>query len=195
MKLISSLILASVTSVQAATYTYNMSADNDMTLYSSNLIGSTLTEHFNQTANWSVANTGSFVSFENYIYVVGMDYGSVGSFAGFINTTDVSTVPWELSSNVASALTGYTGSTTLYNPPIADVATLIPTETFTPAAIYTGGAGIGIPGVTNGITIPDDSSAYIFRSRVTNFENVPEPSTVLLGFGAVTLALFRRRRA
>lgn len=194
MKLISSLILASVTSIQAATYTYNMSADNDMTLYSSNLTGTTLTEHFNQTAGWGTPNTGSFVSFEDYVYVVGMNFGSVGSFAGFINTIDVSTVPWELSSDVGSSLTGYPGGGTSYNPLLAEVATLISTEIFTPATVYTGGAGIGIAGVTNGITISGGNSAFIYRTPVTNFENVPEPSTVLLGFGAATLMLFRRRR-
>lgn len=193
MKLIPSLILASVSSLQAAVYNYNMSADNDMTLYSGNLTGSSLTEHFNQTAGWGTPNVGSFTSTEDYIYVVGMNFGGPGSFAGFINTIDISTIPWDISSNVSGSLTGYTGSSTAFNPLTPEVSTLIGTETFTLAALTGSLAGVGIGGVADSVDIPGFDSAFIYRTDASNF-NVPEPSTTLLGFGAATLALFRRRR-
>lgn len=193
MKLIPSLLLASVSCLQAAVYSYNMSADNDMTLYSGNITGSSLTEHFNQTAGWGTPNTGSFISTDDYIYVVGMNFGSVGSFAGFINTIDVSTVPWTISSDVSGSLTGYTGSSTAYNPLTAAISTLIGTETFTPAALTGSLAGVGIGGVADSVDIPGSSSAFIYRTDASNFA-VPEPSTTFLGVSATVLALFRRRR-
>jgi hypothetical protein len=193
MKLIPSLVLASVSSLQAAVYNYNMSADNDMTLYSGNITGSSLTEHFNQTAGWGTPNVGSFVSTDNYLYLVGMNFTSVGSFAGFINTIDISTVPWDISSGVSGSLTGYTGSSTAFNPLISEVSSLIGTETFTPAALTGSLVGVGIAGVADSIDIPSSSSAFIYRTDASNF-SIPEPSTTLLGFGAATLALLRRRR-
>lgn len=193
MKLIPLLILTSAASLQAAVYNYNMSADNDMTLYSGNITGSSLTQHMVQSAGWGTPNVGSFVSTENYIYVVGMNFGSVGSFAGYINTIDVSTVPWDISSDVSGSLTGYTGSSTAFNPLIPEVSTLIGTETFTPAALTGSLAGVGIGGVSNAVDIPGFSSAFIYRTDASNFP-VPEPSTTLLGFGAAALAIFRRRR-
>ncbi len=164
-----------------------------MTLYSGNFIGSSLSEHFNQTASWSTPNVGSVTSTENYIYVVAMNYGSVGSFAGFINTIDISTVPWDISSDVSGSLTGYTGSSTTFNPLIGEVSTLIGTETFTPAALTGSLAGVGIGGVVDSVDVPGFTSAFIYRTDASNF-NVPEPSTTLLGFGAASLVLFRRRR-
>lgn len=97
----------------AAVYTYSMSSDNDMTFYTGNSTGTVLTEHFNQTAVWSTVISGSLTSFDDYIYVVGMNFGGPGSFAGFINGVDVSTLPWETTINVSGAITGYTGSSTL----------------------------------------------------------------------------------
>lgn len=194
MKLIPSLIFASVASVQAVVYSHNMSSDNDMTLYSGNFIGSSLGEHFNQTASWGTPNVGSVSSTENYIYVVAMNYGSVGSFAGFINTVDISTVPWEISSDISGALTGYTGSSTAFNPLIAEVSAIIPTQLFTPASNTGSLAGVGIGGVADAVDVPGFTSAFIYRTEASNFDPVPEPSTTLLGFGAVTLTLLRRRR-
>jgi len=192
MKLIPLLILASVASAQAAVYNYNMSSDNDMTLYSGNITGSSLTEHFNQTAGWATPNVGSATSTEDFIYVVAMNFGSVGSFAGFINTIDLSTVPWEISSDISGSLTGYTGSSTLFNPSISEVSTLIGTETFTPASLTGSLAGVGIAGVSDAVDVPGFTSAFIYRTEASNL--VPEPSTTLLGFGAVSLVLLRRRR-
>ena len=91
MKLLPIVFLAAVSSAQAAVYSYNVSADNDMTLYTGNITGSSLTQHVVQNAGWATANVGSFTSTDNYVYVVGMNFGSVGSFAGFINTIDIST--------------------------------------------------------------------------------------------------------
>lgn len=193
MKLIPSLLLVSITSVQAAVYSYNMSADNDMTLYSGDITGTTLISHFDQSAGWATPNTGSFTSTEDYIYVVGMNFGSVGSFAGFINTIDVSTVPWEISSDVSGSLTGYTGSSTAFTPLTSEVSTLIGTETFGPAALTGSLAGVGIAGVADAVDIPGFSSAYIYRTEAANFP-VPEPSTTFLGVSAAALALLRRRR-
>ena len=193
-KTIASLLLISATSLQAALYNYNMSADNDMALYTGTITGSSLVEHFNQTNDWDTPNVGSFNSNQDYVYVVGMNFTLVASFAGFINNTDLSTIPWEVSTNVSSSLTGYTGNTTTYNPVISEVAALIATETFSPAAL-TGdiSEGVGIAGVADAIDIPDgDQTAYIFRTAASNL--VPEPSTTLLGFGAAGLALLRRRR-
>ena len=193
MKIIPLLLVVS-TPLQAAVFNYNMSADNDMTLYTDDITGSSLTEHFHQTLDWDTPNVGSFVSSDDYIYLVGMNFTLDASFAGFINTVDLSTIAWEVSSNISSSLTGYTGDSTAFNPLISEVSALIATETFTPASL-TGdnSTGVGIVGVADSVEIPaGDQSAYIFRTLSTNV--VPEPSTTLLGFGAATLALFRRRR-
>ncbi|MDA7881909.1 PEP-CTERM sorting domain-containing protein [Akkermansiaceae bacterium] len=192
-KFISPLILVSASSLQAALYNYNMSTDNDMTLYTDSIAGLSLTEHFNQTADWEVANVGSFNTNDDYIYLIGMNFTNVGSFAGFINNIDLSTVPWEISSDVSGSLTGYTGTLTSFNPLIAEVSALIGTETFAPAAL-TGDTvtGVGIAGVADAIDIPGNNSAYLFRTAASNV--VPEPSTSLLGLGAAALALLRRRR-
>lgn len=192
MRLIPLFILAAASSVQAAVYNYNMSADNDMTLYTGNLTGSSLTQHMVQSAGWGTPNVGTFTSTDPYVYVVGMNFGSIGSFAGFINTIDVSTIPWDISSDVSGSLTGYTGSSEAFNPLIGEVSTLIGTETFTPAALTGSLAGVGIGGVADSVDIPGFSSAFIYRTNASNL--IPEPSTALLSFGAVTLALFRRRR-
>ena len=175
----------------AAVYTYNMSADNDMTFYTGNSTGTVLTEHFNQTARWATPITGTLTSFDDYIYVVGMNFGGPGSFAGYINGIDVSTLPWETTINVAGALTGYTGSSTLYNPPIPDVAGQILIQPFSPAVLTGSLAGVGIPGVANSIDIAGAGTAQIFRLDVNS---IPEPSTTLLGAAAGMLCLFRRRR-
>lgn len=193
MKLIPSLILASVTSLQAAVYNYNMSADNDMPLYTGNITGSSLTQHMVQSTGWATPNVGSFTSTDNYIYVVGMNFGSVGSFAGFINTIDVSTVPWDISTNVSGSLTGYTGFSEAYNPLIGEVSTLIGTTTFSPASLTGSLAGVGIGGVADSVDIPGFSSAFIYRTDASNFA-IPETSTALLGFAATALVCFRRRR-
>ncbi len=196
-KLITSSALAFAASLgltaisNAAVYNYNMSADNDMTFYTGNSTGTLLTEHFNQTAAWSTPITGSLTSFDDYLYVVGMNFGSVGSFAGFINGIDITTVPWETTIDVSGALTGYTGSSTLYNPAIADVAGQIMIQPFSPAVLTGSLAGVGIPGVADSIDIPGSGSAQIYRVAVNN---IPEPSSALLGAAAGLLFLFRRRR-
>lgn len=193
MKLIPSLILVSASCLHGAVYSYNMSADNDMTLYTGNITGSSLTEHFNQTAGWGTPNTGSFVSTDPYVYVVGMNFGSIGSFAGTINIIDISTIPWDVTTDVSGALTVYTGTTEIYNPAISEVSTLIGTETFSPAALTGSLAGVGIAGVSDSVDITGFSSAFIYRTEAGNV-SVPEPSTALLGFAAVALGVFRRRR-
>ena len=195
MKFIPLLIIASCAPVQAATYNFNMSADNDMTIYTGTVTGASLTEHFAQTDDWDTPNVGSFTTSDDYIYVVGMNFTLVASFAGFINNIDISTVSWEISSDVSGSLTGYNGTTTSYNPLISEVSSLIATETFVPASL-TGdiSEGVGIAGVADAVEIPDgNQSAYIFRTAANNV--VPEPSTTLLGFGAAALALLRRRMA
>ena len=121
-----------------------------------------------------------------------MNFTLQSSFAGFINTIDISTIPWDISSDVSGSLTGYTGTTESYNPVLSEVSTLIGTETFTPAALTGSLAGVGIGGVADSVDIPGFSSAFIYRTNASNL--ISEPSTALLSFAAITLALFRRRR-
>jgi len=194
MKTIPLILLTSVSSLHAAVYNYNVSADNDMALYTGNATGSSLVQYVEQTGSWEVPNVGTFVSSDDYVYVVGMNFTLQASFAGFINTIDLSTVAWEVSSDISGSLTGFAGDSTAFNPLISEISALIATETYTPASL-TGDTvtGVGIAGVANTVEIPDgNQTAYIFRTLSTNI--VPEPSTTLLGFGTAAFALFRRRR-
>lgn len=188
----------------SASYSYILAADNDFTLYTANGTGPSTTglvEHIQQTTDWSIPISGSFSSSSNYIYVVGMNHsGQRGSFGGFINGKDISTVIWERSTiDVSSSFSGYLSPSPAYNPDIAVVSSLLTSVSFSgPAPLANDLTGVGVSGVANaldilGVGFPFEPNAYIFRTQASNF-TVPEPSSAaLLGLGGLALILRRRR--
>jgi len=186
-------------SAQAALYTYSLSGDDDLAIFTGNSTGSSLTEHANASGGWTVPISGSFNSNEDYFYITLHNYFSDGNIAGFINGVEVTSLTWERTGDVRAPL-GYSAGATLsgnvaYTPPVASVQGVIGANPFSSLATNTTSlTGVSAPGATGSVNGPAAGQTYVYRTP-TSALPVPEPSAAILGALAGMSCLLRRRRA
>lgn len=194
---------------------FSFTSDNDGALYVGNASGSNLRLIAQQTTAWNVAQTtGTFTlnPGEDYLYLVGLNYGHFGDLGGYVNGTFMTSVGgWQfkdvsLSDHPGSAFSGIES----YNSNLSEVQSLIGSGGFSTNPATISGFAPGSFGgyVSNGFyanaptfVIPSGNTTRILRQQTSAFgisasSAAPEPGTLALGLlGAGALSARRRSKS
>lgn len=156
-------------------YRYSLAADNDFALYTADGGSNRRTNvcaKVQQTTRWDRPTSGTFTTDSEYIFVIVMNHESVGSFSGYINGIDISTVRWEISPDISSSLKGYQTATPAFQPEAQNAIAIFQNlRTSRRAKLTTDRLGIGVQGVRRGIDIPDGKKAFVLSTRTEYFHD------------------------